>query len=84
MTKIRLDNELPESIEKWGWKFHHLGIPTDKIMSDEKYIPQFKFYVSGFENSPFGLEIAAGPLACGDLVEGMLDNNSNVDCRQTI
>ena len=56
MTKIRLDHELPESIEQWGWKYHHLGIPTDKIMPNEKYLPQFKFYVSGFSTSLFGIE----------------------------
>ncbi|MBN2773361.1 MAG: hypothetical protein JXR31_03870 [Prolixibacteraceae bacterium] len=56
MQKLRLDNELPEAIEKWGWKFHHLGIPTDKVMPDEKYLPHLKFYISGFEISPFGIE----------------------------
>jgi hypothetical protein len=56
MNKLRLDHELPESIEKWGWKYHHLGIPTEKIMPNEKYLPQFKFYVSGFSTSPFGIE----------------------------
>lgn len=56
MIKERLEYELPESVEKWGWKYHHLGIPTDRIMPDEKYLPQFKFYVSGFGNSPFGIE----------------------------
>jgi len=25
-------------------------------MPDEKYIPHFKFYVSGFDTSPFGIE----------------------------
>jgi len=53
---IRHDHELPESIEKWGWEFHHLGIPTNKKMPNEKYLPQFKFYVSGFDISPFGIE----------------------------
>jgi hypothetical protein len=33
-----------------------LGIPTDKKMPNEKYLPQFKFYVSGFNTSPFGIE----------------------------
>jgi hypothetical protein len=54
--KIRQDNDLPESIVKWGWKYHHLGIPTKMKMPDEKYIAQFKFYVSGFSTSPFGIE----------------------------
>jgi len=56
MNKKRHDYELPEAIEKWGWKYHHLGIPTNKLMPNEKYIPQFKFFVSGFSTSPFGIE----------------------------
>ena len=53
---IRLENELPEATEKWGWKYHHLGIPTKERMPNERYLPQFKFYVSGFGESPFGIE----------------------------
>ena len=56
MTRARLDNELPESIEHWGWKYHHLGIPTNMIMPNEIYLPQFKLYVSGFSSCPFGIE----------------------------
>lgn len=56
MEKIRHDHELPPAIEKWGWKFHHVGIPTTEKMPGEKYMPQLKFYTSGFEQSPFGLE----------------------------
>lgn len=56
MNEKRQDSNLPKSTEKWGWKFHHLGIPTNKIMPGERYLPQFKFYVSGFETSPFGIE----------------------------
>jgi hypothetical protein len=52
----RKDYELPESVVKWGWKYHHLGIPTMEKLQDEKYLPQFKFYVSGFGTSPFGIE----------------------------
>jgi len=56
MKKIRKDHEPPEAINNWGWRFHHLGIPTQEKMSGEKYLPQFKFHVSGFETSPFGME----------------------------
>lgn len=56
MEKIRLEHELAASIDKWGWKYHHLGIPTNLKMPNEKYIPHFKFYVSGFSTSPFGVE----------------------------
>ena len=54
--KIRKDDELPEVTKEWGWKYHHLGVPTDKVMPGEKYLPQFKFYISGFGTSPFGVE----------------------------
>ena len=56
MEQERLEYELPESIVKWGWKYHHLGIPTNRVMTDEKYVSQFRFYVSGFGESPFGIE----------------------------
>lgn len=53
---MRSDHELPEATSKWGWKYHHLGIPTKKKMPNEKYLPQYKFHVSGFSISPFGIE----------------------------
>ena len=56
MLKLRPDHELPECIKNWGWKYHHIGIPTTKIMPGERYIPHLKFYVSGFNTSPFGIE----------------------------
>ncbi|HEY3390060.1 MAG TPA: hypothetical protein VGK38_10850 [Prolixibacteraceae bacterium] len=56
MQNDRLEHELPESVTDWGWKYHHLGIPTMIKMPDEQYIPHLKFYVSGFCSSPFGVE----------------------------
>ena len=56
MQQIRQDFELPPCIENWGWEFHHLGIPTDKVMPNERYLPHLKFHVSGFSTSPFGIE----------------------------
>ena len=64
MKKLRLEHELPEAISNWGWKYHHLGIPTTKKMPDERYLPQFKFYVSGFPESPFGIEWMRFEEAC--------------------
>ena len=55
-TYSRKDSDAPQIIEEWGWKYHHMGIPTNKIMENEKYIPHLKFYVSGFDNSPYGIE----------------------------
>ncbi len=52
----RKDSDSPQIIEEWGWKYHHMGIPTHKEMPNEKYIPHLKFFVSGFDQSPFGIE----------------------------
>lgn len=54
--KVRLDHEPPEAIESWGWKYHHLGIPVNERMPRETFIEQFRVYVSGFRESPFGIE----------------------------
>ncbi len=56
MNKIRLDHELPLAFTEWGWKYHHMGIPTDKVIPGELYLPHLKMSVSGFETSPFGIE----------------------------
>ena len=56
MNKQRQENELALAIAEWGWQYHHLGIPTNEVREGEIYLPQFKFYVSGFPTSPFGVE----------------------------
>ena len=37
-------------------KYHHIGITTDKPREDEYYLEEFKMYVSGYEDSPYGIE----------------------------
>jgi hypothetical protein len=56
MNKDRADHEPPRAIQEWGWRYHHMGIPTNKKIPGEKYIPHLKFYTSGFGTSPFGIE----------------------------
>lgn len=56
MSKKRHESEPPLATSEWGWRYHHLGIPTDKPINGERYLPQFKLYVSGFETSPYGIE----------------------------
>jgi hypothetical protein len=46
----------PPAIAEWGWRFHHLGIPTDVPHPGEVYLERFKMYVTGFETSPYGIE----------------------------
>ena len=56
MNQFRLENEPPLATKDWGWKYHHLGIPTKTRFPNEIYLSQFKLYVSGFSESPFGVE----------------------------
>ena len=52
----RQDADPPTAIAEWGWKYHHLGVPTDIPHEGEKYLEAFKMYVLGFESSPYGIE----------------------------
>jgi hypothetical protein len=54
--KNRNEFDFPQAIQEWGWKFHHLGIPTDDIKANENYLDHLKFSVSGFNDSPYGVE----------------------------
>ncbi|MDR2917335.1 MAG: hypothetical protein LBV74_21285 [Tannerella sp.] len=31
MKKIRLDHELAVAVVEWGWKYHHIGRPSDGV-----------------------------------------------------
>ena len=56
MIKKRMDHEPPSATNDYGWRYHHLGIPTTKVHSNETYLERYKMYVSGFDTSPFGIE----------------------------
>ena len=56
MKKLRKEADPPTSIEDWGYKYHHTGIPTKQKLPGERYIEPLKFFVSGFSESPFGVE----------------------------
>ncbi len=55
-TANRRGCEPPLVIAKNGWRFHHIGIPTDEIRPGETHLPWLKVYVSGFESSPYGVQ----------------------------
>ena len=52
----RKDHEPPFAISKKGMRYHHIGIPTEELKPDEKYIEEYKMYVSGFDTSEYGIE----------------------------
>jgi hypothetical protein len=37
-------------------EYHHLGIPTQTPRENETYLEDYKVYVSGYEESPYGVE----------------------------
>lgn len=53
---MRADRDLPEAVAGWGWRFHHLGIPTGRVRAGETYLAALGMYVSGFRDSPYGVE----------------------------
>jgi len=56
LSRKRQDHESPEAIVQRGWRYHHMGIPTNTPRPGERYIEHLKMYVEGFETSPFGIE----------------------------
>jgi hypothetical protein len=52
----RQGHEPPAVIAKRGWRYHHLGIPTDVPRPDEIHLAHFGLFVSGFATSPHGIE----------------------------
>ncbi|MGD8306648.1 MAG: hypothetical protein PVF17_08340 [Ignavibacteria bacterium] len=55
-NNYRKDFDPPAAIDRWGWRFHHIGIPTTRQMPNEKYIKGLKMFVTGFDTSPYGIE----------------------------
>ena len=54
-TVRRLDHE-PPAVMKKGWRYHHVGIPTDIVRPEERHLADYGLHVSGFDTSPYGIE----------------------------
>ena len=52
----RQDSDPPAATAEWGWRYHHLGVPTAVSRPGERYLERFKMYVTGFSSSPYGVE----------------------------
>ena len=46
MTNYRKEHELPKVTKKWGWKYHHIGIPVKDPIPGERHIPHLKLFVN--------------------------------------
>jgi hypothetical protein len=38
------------------FRYHHVGIPTDRPLPEDDYVAEYKMYASGYEQSPYGIE----------------------------
>jgi hypothetical protein len=53
---MRRDDEPPAATGEWGWRYHHLGIPTTETREGERHLPALGMFVSGFDSCPYGIE----------------------------
>jgi hypothetical protein len=53
---VRRGQDPPPATSRDGWRYHHLGIPTSTPKPGEYYLEKFKMYVSGYEDSPYGIQ----------------------------
>jgi hypothetical protein len=56
VQRLRAGSELPSIVIQEGWRYHHIGIPTQSSRPNEIHLPALKVYVSGFETSPYGIQ----------------------------
>ena len=54
-SNLRCEHE-PPAVAEWGWRYHHMGIPTNTPRPGEVYLEEYGMYISGFETSPYGVE----------------------------
>ena len=52
----RRSSDPPRAIAERGWRYHHIGIPTEEKKPGEQQIDDLGMHVSGFEESEFGIE----------------------------
>jgi hypothetical protein len=55
-ARNRQEHEPPVAVAEWGWRYHHMGIPTDTPRPGEIHLETLGMYVSGFGTSPYGVE----------------------------
>ena len=55
-ARHRADHEPPRAIAEWGWRYHHVGIPTTRVHDGEEHLEEYGLHVTGFSTSPYGVE----------------------------
>jgi hypothetical protein len=55
-VSVRQGHEPPSAIAVEGWRYHHIGIPTQTPRPDEVHVPHLKIHFAAFESSPCGIQ----------------------------
>jgi len=56
MDTTRTNHDDPLATAKFGWRYHHLGIPHSSPRAGERHLHDLGVHVCGFETSPYGIE----------------------------
>ena len=40
------DDQPPPAVARWGWRYHHVGIPTAQPRDGERHLAEYKMHVS--------------------------------------
>jgi hypothetical protein len=56
MDSMRLTREDPPAVARFGWRYHHLGVPHSSPRDGERHLEELGVHVCGFETSPYGVE----------------------------
>ncbi len=56
MNETRRSADPPAVTARFGWRYHHLGIPHHAPRPGERSLDHLGVHVCGFETSPYGIE----------------------------
>ena len=56
MDGMRRSREDPPAVARFGWRYHHLGVPHSSPRDGERHLEEIGVHVCGFETSPYGVE----------------------------
>ena len=56
MDGMRRSRENPAAVARFGWRYHHLGVPHSSPRDGERHLEEIGVHVCGFETSPYGVE----------------------------
>ena len=56
MPGKRQSREDPPATARFGWRYHHLGVPHSSPRDGERHLDELGVHVCGFETSPYGIE----------------------------